>query len=338
MFISASTFDDLLRKVFERLLASKTATTSNKKGATVELTGVLLRLTRPRFRLSRTETRATFFSALGELLWYLSGKNDLKFITYYTPKYAKYSDGKGGYGPRLFSMRKRINQIDNVLRLLKSRQESRQAVIQLFDADDLVQKTSEDIPCTCTLQFLVRRHGLQWRLHMMTHMRSNDAYMGLPHDLFAFTMLQEIFARSLNVELGSYFHSVGSLHLYERNRDDAKAYLGEGHQTTDALLASMPTMPIGDPWPSIEKIRHIERAIRTGKQIPSYHLDPYWGDIANALHAHALLRKKGKLTKAEHSQLRKIKARFHSPFYNYSISTRQRRRKDKPQQLRFARI
>ena len=43
---------------------------------------------------------------------------------------------------------------------------------------------------------------------MLTYMRSNDAYWGLPHDVFAFTMLQEILARSLTLELGTYKHAV----------------------------------------------------------------------------------------------------------------------------------
>jgi len=40
------------------------------------------------------------------------------------------------------------------------------------------------------MQFMVRRR----RLHLLTNMRSNDAFIGLPHDIFAFTMLQEIMA------------------------------------------------------------------------------------------------------------------------------------------------
>ncbi len=51
-------------------------------------------------------------------------------------------------------------------------------------------------------------------LHMSVTMRSNDAYMGLPHDVFCFTMLQEMVAKTLGLELGEYYHYVGSMHLY----------------------------------------------------------------------------------------------------------------------------
>ena len=61
----------------------------------------------------------------------------------------------GAYGPRLLRMRGCVNQIESVLALLKSYRASRRAVIQLFNAEDLTEHLKE-IPCTCTLQFLVR--------------------------------------------------------------------------------------------------------------------------------------------------------------------------------------
>src|ERR1700757_480262 len=81
MQISDRILDDLLRKVFRRLLASKHQITASR-GTTRELIGVLLKLERPRARLSRSETRGRAFSCLGEFLWYLSGTiNSNSFVT-----------------------------------------------------------------------------------------------------------------------------------------------------------------------------------------------------------------------------------------------------------------
>src|ERR1700690_496760 len=91
----------------------------------------------------------------------------------------------------------KINQFENVLNLLKELPTSRRAVIQVFDAADNASGHLKDVPCTCTLQFMIRSR----RLHMITYMRSNDAFWGLPHDVFAFTMLQEYVARTIGVEL-----------------------------------------------------------------------------------------------------------------------------------------
>lgn len=279
MFITEETLDDLLRRVFNKLLPSKNRINPTRKEAREEI-GVLLQITNPRARLSRTEKKGKLFSSLGELLWYLAGTNALRFISYYVPPYKEESeDGRtiyGGYGPRLFGMDGN-NQVANVTALLKENPSSRRAVIQLFDASDIARRHKE-IPCTCTLQFMIR----QGRLHMLTNMRSNDAFLGLPHDVFAFTMLQEIMARTIGVELGTYKHSVGSLHLYDRHREDARQYLEEGWQPTKVVMAPM---PVGDPWSSIRKVIKAERAIRNGKQVDlgALDLDPYWEDIVRLL-------------------------------------------------------
>lgn len=186
--------DDVMRSVIEAI-QSRGDRISPSKGPATELTGVLIEIDDPRARLSRTETRGKTFSCLGELCWYLSKDNTLDFISYYLREYEQFADDGlvfGGYGPRLFDW-KGLNQFLLVTDLLKRKPDSRQAVLQLFDSADLEKE--HDIPCTCTLQFMIRRD----RLHMVSHMRSNDAFFGLPHDVFSFTMLQEVMARSLSV-------------------------------------------------------------------------------------------------------------------------------------------
>ena len=147
--------------------------------------------------------------------------------------------------------------------------------MQVFDASDFGE-TNADVPCTCTLQFLVRED----RLHLVTNMRSNDIILGLTHDVFCFTMLQEILARQLGFGLGSYSHIVGSLHLYDKNLNAAQNYLKEGWQPT---TNPMPPMPPGDPWPALNELKLLEANIRTSMPFEELHetnLDPYWADIA----------------------------------------------------------
>ena len=52
---------------------------------------------------------------------------------------------------------------------------------------------------------------------MTTYMRSNDLWMGFPYDVFQFTNMQVLMSMELGVELGTYTHISGSLHLYKRN-------------------------------------------------------------------------------------------------------------------------
>ncbi|MDB5281952.1 MAG: thyA, partial [Bacteroidota bacterium] len=289
MHFNAKTLDDLLNDVFTELIKRPfdvTTSRSEKGGDTSEIIGTLLQLEIPTSRLSRTETKGKLFSALGELMWYLSKDKKLDFIKHYIIHYETESfDGEtiyGGYGPRLFNMHEKYNQVNNIIELLKQKPNSRRAVIQLFDAVDISQDFKE-IPCTCTLQFMIRNK----KLHMHVSMRSNDAYWGLPHDVFVFTMMQEIIARTLNVDLGIYSHSVGSLHLYAEKKEFAQQYLSEGFQSTKI---TMPKMPQGNPWPILEELVVLEAEIRTNPEfkLPPLKFDPYWADIIRLLYIYSL--------------------------------------------------
>lgn len=310
MYFEADTLDDLMWKVFKELEKRPFdifPTRSNGNNPTSEIIGATLKLKNPRARLSISETRGRPFSALGELLWYLSGKNDLEFIQYFIEDYKKEADENkmiySGYGPRLFNLRGQVNQIQNIINLLKDNPSTRRAVIQIFDGIDIGHK---EIPCTCTLQFLLRDNHLS----MVVFMRSNDAFKGLPHDVFAFTMFQEIIAKSIGSELGEYVHSVGSLHLYENNLQSISNYFKEGYQSTKF---AMPAMTDSNVWDEIKKLQSAEALIRKDMPIDLADMDPYWADIARLLNIFHL-HKKGDI-----NSIRDIERQMNSKTYKSYI-------------------
>lgn len=277
----AESLDDILRELYPVLLERGSPVIASR-GLNKELIGIQLELLRPRARLSRTETRGRPFSALGEFLWYLTKDNRLDFIVDYIPAYAKDSeDGltvHGGYGPRLFRQRGN-DQVENAIRQLRESPTSRRAVIQIFDAEDNAKRHKE-VPCTTTLQLLLRER----KLHLIATMRSNDAWLGLPHDVFCFTMLQEAVARILGVDLGTYRHFAASMHLYEDDQEKAASYLQEGFQRH----VEMPPMPEGDSRPAIRGLFDAERRIRGREPLDAggLGLDPYWADLVRLLQIH----------------------------------------------------
>lgn len=278
MEIAGEGLDEVLIDLYGKLLES-TARNKGSRGDTIEMLAVALRIAKPRARLSRSENRGHPFSALGELLWYLSGSERLDFIEPYVWRYRNDAvDGilQGAYGPRLFRMRGELDQISNVTNLLTDRPTSRRAVIQLFNAEDIASEHKE-IPCTTTLQLHLR----DGRLHMSVTLRSNDAYWGLPHDVFCFTMLQEMMARRLGAELGEYYQYVGSMHVYEKHLEPMQKYVIEGHQKT----IEMPSMPAGDPFKLVDALLEVEKQIRGGKKFIAADVfaEPYWADIVRLL-------------------------------------------------------
>jgi len=307
--------DDLLLEVFKRLFKSGLEAQASK-GHILELTGVQLELRNPRARLSRTETRSILFSSLGELFWYLSGSQSLSFIRHYIEKYPEETPDsdtlQAAYGPRL-APHGSMSLLYRIVELLKEKPTSRRAVIPIYSVSDVVIDHPE-IPCTCTLQFLIRRN----RLLMIVYMRSNDAFKGLPSDIFAFTMIQEMLARALEVEVGSYKHFVGSLHLYEEHFQAAEGFLSEAVQKTHI----MPLMPREDPFPSINIVVKAEKAIREGGPIPrSPYLSAYWKDIIRLLQIHSAA-KDGK-----EGRVRYLREQMHSNQFAPYIEKRRKQAK-----------
>ena len=159
--------------------------------------------------------------AVGELAWYLSGSNKVKDIAQYSKKWTEISDdgetNNSAYGYRIFE-KFGFDQWEYVKGLMRRDPNTRQAVIHIKDASNTPTK---DTPCTVYLQFFLRGN----KLNLSVHMRSNDIWMGVPYDMFSFCFLQVKMAMELGVEVGSYTHYAGSLHMYQRDYDTAKKNL-----------------------------------------------------------------------------------------------------------------
>jgi thymidylate synthase len=304
------TVDDLMRMAVDALAAEGVHTAPTKGGCT-EITAATFELLNPHARVSRSASRGRLFSALGELCWYLSGSNRTEDIAYYARDYRESDeDGVifGAYGPRLVNF-DGVNQIDYVINSLRNSPFSRRTVIQLFDHDDVTQR-HVDVPCTCTLQYLLR----DGRLSAITYMRSNDMFLGLPHDVFCFTMLQELIARSVGAEIGSYHHMVGSLHMYDRNAAELAAFVAEGWQAT---TRAMPPMPPGDPWPAVARLLELEQRLRAGTSPDEvdFGSEPYWADLGRLLAVFAVRQ-------GPRERIAAIRADMSSDYYESYITDR----------------
>lgn len=150
---------------------------------------------------------------IGELLWYLSANNKLSQIQKYTKGWDRMTDDgvtvNSNYG-YCITKKYGFDQLEFVINELKKNPNSRRAVIHIKEPSN---KPSNDVNCTVCLQFFIR----EGKLYMTTYMRSNDVWFGFPYDVFQFTCLQIYLSMVLEVELGTYTHIAGSLHLYERN-------------------------------------------------------------------------------------------------------------------------
>ena len=151
----------------------------------------------------------------GELVWYFSRRNDLKFISKFSSFWNHLSDDgetcNSAYGHIIFQ-KHGFDQLGKCIELLRRDPNSRRAVININVPNEHVRETKDE-PCTVSIQFLLRDN----KVLCTVYMRSNDIWFGFPYDVVFFTELQRIVAMNLDAELGTYTHMVGSLHMYDRD-------------------------------------------------------------------------------------------------------------------------
>ena len=153
-----------------------------------------------------------------EFMWYLKGdKFDLSIL-----EHAKIwkdlvnEDGSinSNYGQYIFAG---PMQFDIVVNTLKEDKDSRRAIMTILQPYHLEMKT-KDVPCTISISFRIREN----KLNMTVRMRSQDAVFGMGNDAPAFSFIHEMIYNALlrhypDLEMGNYYHSVDSFHVYERH-------------------------------------------------------------------------------------------------------------------------
>ena len=231
--------------------------TPSRLGPTKEVIGYSVRLLEPaRSFVTNPLRRLCPGYAAAEFLWYMSGLRNGSMIQRYAPSYKQYLDESGeaygAYGPHITA------QLPLVIEQLKQTDHSRQAVITFWEPVITLSAATQrpatrDVPCTVCLQYLVR----DGQLHAVTYMRSNDAWLGLPYDVFAFTCLMRIVAAHLDLRIGTYTHCVGSMHLYAKHFNAAR---DARHYT---LAAPAHPWRLDDTLSSLKVAVELEKQMRT---------------------------------------------------------------------------
>jgi thymidylate synthase len=154
-----------------------------------------------------------------EPAWMLSGDNRVATIKEYSKSIAYFSDDGdtffGAYGPKI------VAQLPYVISALRRDRDCRQGVINIWRESPPATK---DPPCTLNCQFLIRND----RLDLFVNMRSSDVWLGVPYDVFNFSMLAGFVILELGdptLKPGVLFQYAGSRHLYEPEWEAAKDLL-----------------------------------------------------------------------------------------------------------------
>lgn len=155
-----------------------------------------------------------------EARWILTGDNQVATIAPYNSRIAEFSDdGKvffGAYGPKV------VAQLPYVVGKLRADPSTRQAGLTLWRENP---PPTKDTPCTVAIFFTLRHQ----QLHCHVFMRSSDAWLGVPYDVFNFSMLAYLVCGLLanGTRPGWLYLTAASSHLYEQDWTKATACLGQ---------------------------------------------------------------------------------------------------------------
>jgi len=163
--------------------------------------------------ISNKERQWKLAYAAAEWQWYLSGdRNISKLGELYgsiPPIWVKMANSDGNVMSNYGWQWQRENQIDYVVAKLRREKDTRHAAISIYDCKEH-QLYRKDTPCTYAIQFTI----LNNRLNMAVLMRSNDLWYGFCNDQYQFSMLQQMIADRLNIDVGNYYHYAHNMHLY----------------------------------------------------------------------------------------------------------------------------
>jgi len=248
----ASTADEAWQTAAQWFLpGGVSAPQPSRGGDTAEVLHTAISIGDPRQRwiASRSPALNPAF-AIAEAIWIAVGRNDSEFLNYFNrslPNYAgQGSTYHGAYG---FRLRRHFDfdQLDRGFRALAADPMSRQVALQIWDPradlpEDDGTPRSKDIPCNVMALLKVRERRLVWTQIM----RSNDLFRGLPHNIVQFTVLQEIVAGWLKLEVGPYNHLSDSLHLYAAD--------GVVHERVQPTTIPQSTDRLSLPKPESDKV------------------------------------------------------------------------------------
>lgn len=219
----ATLFPDLssewVRALGETLATGGVVTPRGQRTFEVAQRTLRVDLRRPVLMVPERKLNYRFMAA--EAYWILSGDDRVATIAPYNKRIAEFSDDGerffGAYGPKI------MDQLPYVVRKLREDGATRQAWLTLWRENPPVTK---DYPCTLAMGFMLRRHSL----NMHVFMRSSDLWLGIPYDVFTFSMVAHQVAARLNdsgcaVVPGRLYLTAASSHLYERDWAPARDFL-----------------------------------------------------------------------------------------------------------------
>ncbi len=168
-------------------------------------------------------------SVIHELLWFLSGDTNIKYLNENGVSiWNEWADEDGELGPVYGSQwrswptadGRHIDQIQALLDQLQTKPDSRRLIVSAWNVGELDKMALP--PCHTLFQFYVANNKLSCQLYQ----RSADVFLGVPFNIASYALLTMMIAQVCNLEVGDFIHTLGDAHLYTNHLKQADIQLG----------------------------------------------------------------------------------------------------------------
>ena len=206
-------------------------------------------------------------SIIHELLWFLSGSTNIKYLQDNGVRiWNEWADENGELGP-VYGHQWRswptadgghIDQIAQIVDQIKHTPDSRRIMCCAWNVADVPQMALP--PCHCLFQFYVA----DGKLSLQLYQRSADTFLGVPFNIASYALLLMMMAQVCGLQAGEFIHTTGDTHLYLDHLEQAKLQMTRTPRALPRMQINPDVKDIFsfkyedfqltdyDPWPHIK--------------------------------------------------------------------------------------
>ena len=221
----ATPYEDLLRKIMAEGVDRGDRTGTGTRSLFGQQLRYDLEAGFPLITTKKVHTRSVFY----ELLWFLQGRNDVKWLqdrgVTIWDEWEKPDGtiGEGSYGLMWRSWPKpngeSIDQISEALNQIKNNPDSRRILVTAWNPSEVSKAALP--PCHVMFQFYVANGKLSCHLYQ----RSCDMFLGVPFNIASYALLVHLVAQVCDLDVGDFVHTMGDAHIYSNHMEQVELQL-----------------------------------------------------------------------------------------------------------------
>ena len=206
-------------------------------------------------------------SIVHELLWFLSGSSNIKYLhDNGVSIWDEWADENGDLGP-VYGVQwrswpaadgRKIDQITNLVEGIKRNPDSRRHLVVAWNPAEVDKMALP--PCHCLFQFYVANGKLSCQLYQ----RSCDIFLGVPFNIASYSLLTHMIAQQCDLDVGDFVWTGGDCHIYKNHFEQVEQQLSRTPRAYPKLVICRKPASIFDykfedfviegydPWPHIK--------------------------------------------------------------------------------------